>query len=154
MASLVHMEGLKRLIDPTRSAAATVKATLVMSNTTSDTEQDVADVDAFTTLDECDATGYTWGHGGDGRQTLTVATTRDDSNDEIELQISSGSGTTTWTLTGAPTRQVTGVLILIAGTSDDTDAYPIKYEEVTGPSGAGTYVHTWNAEGPIKLALP
>lgn len=150
------MEGLKRLVDPARSAASVVKAILVMTNTTTDTERDVANVGAFTTLDEYDGSNYTGGHGGSGRKTLTVSVTRDDTNDEIELQIS--GSTTTWTNIGASTpgtRSIQGILIAIEGSASDATAYPIKFEEFASPIvPAGDYVHTWNTEGPIKLSLP
>lgn len=128
-----YMEGARVALDPTRAAALVGKCLLVMSNHSSDRDDDT--VDDFTTLDEYDGSGYTAGHGGAGRKTVTLSAVRDDANEKVNLQ---ASGTVTWTTLGATpgTRSITGVLVIWQGTSDDTDAYPVRLYDM-GPSVPG-----------------
>lgn len=123
----------------------TIKVTLLLTNTTADTEQDVADVDALTTLDEpSDAGGFTWGFGGSGRKTATITATRSAG----QVQINIPAGTTTWASLPLDVsgRSVAGALLFSAGSVNDTDAYPIAWLEFTSPVAPnGTdFVVTWD----------
>jgi len=130
----------------------TIKVTLLMTNTTADTEQDVATVSALATLDECDAGGaFTWGHGGNGRKTVTITATRSAGQTQINIP----AGSTTWTALplGASGRSIAGVLLFSEGAADDTTAYPIAWLEFTSPVAAnGTdFTVTWSG-GEVVVA--
>jgi hypothetical protein len=130
----------------------TIKMTLLMTNTTADTEQDADDVDDFTTLDECDAGGaFTWGHGGNGRKTVTITATRSAGQTQINIP----AGSTTWLSLplGGSGRSIAGALLFSEGSADDTDAYPIAWLEFTSPVAAnGTdFTITWSG-GEVVVA--
>lgn len=82
--------------------ADTIKADLVMSNTTVDTENDGISTNAnFTTPDVCDGANYV-------TKTLTTATiTQVDASDLAKMT----ADNLTWTALGASTRAIQGVLI-------------------------------------------
>lgn len=123
MASKVYNEGKKQIADIDWTAA-TLKALLLMTNTTADTEDDgIATTANFTTLDEHDGAGY-------ARVTLANATiTKEDGSDRAKLSCDDFSFATL----GAGTRQAAGVLIVVdvAGT-----LYPISWHEFTTPRDA------------------
>lgn len=150
MASQIKAAGLEQLMEAW-IAAETIKCTLLMTNTTADTEEDAATVSAFSTLDEMDGSGFTWGHGNTGRKTLTITPTHDTTNNRAEFTVSGGS--TTWASLGAGTRSVQGALIFSEGTSDDTDAYPIAWVEFSSPFTAnGTdFTINWDSEGVFHI---
>lgn len=121
----------------------TIKAALLMSNTTADTEADVDTVSAITTLDEADATGYS-------RLTLaSKAVATDDVNDRGEADAADLSFTG---LGGDATRDYQGVLIYKEVT-DDTDSIPICFIEfaTTASLGASQVDVTFDAEGIYQL---
>lgn len=98
----------------------TMKAALVMTNTTADTEEDVDYVDSFTTLDECDGASYS-------RQTLGSKTvTNDTTNDRTKLD----AADVTYSSLGVGTRQTQGVLI-IQDTGSDATSIPVCYMPFT-----------------------
>lgn len=145
MATFAYPIGDLNMRNGTIVVGTTVlKATLLLTNTTADTEQDVADVDAFTTLDEpSDAGGFTWGFGGSGRKTITATATRSAGQTQINIP----AGSTTWSnlpldVSG---RSVVGALLFSVGSANDTDAYPISWLEFTSPTAPnGTdFTVTW-----------
>lgn len=98
----------------------TMKAALVMTNTTADTEEDTANVAAFTTLDECDGASY-------ARQTLASKTvTNDTTNDRTVLD----AADITYSTLGAGTRSTQGLLI-IQDTGTDSTSIPVCYMPFT-----------------------
>lgn len=152
MASMMHMEGLKRLLT-SGTGGYTIKVVPVMTNTTVDTEKDVNNVDAFTTEDFCDSATFAWTFNGSGHKTITVTPTRDDAGDEVEQIV---SASTTWAALANGTRQIQGVLVYLNGSSDFTTAYPVGYYEFSGtinPGGADLTLN-WNAEGLFKISVP
>lgn len=123
----------------------TIKVTLLMTNTTADTQQDAGVIDDFAKLDESDAGGgFTWGHGGNGRKTVTITATRSAGQTQINIP----AGSTTWSNLplGGSGRSIAGVLLFSEGSGNDTDAYPIAWLEFTSPVAAnGTdFVVTWD----------
>lgn len=122
----------------------TIKAALVMTNTTADTEIDVDTVGAITTLDESDDSGSY------ARQTLTASVSTDDANDRGEADADNISFTS---LTGDATRAYQGILILKEITND-TDNIPIAFVEFPSTiAGTATQVDvTFDAEGVLQLA--
>lgn len=121
-----------------------IKAILVMTNTTADTEIDSDTVDDISTLDEMDGSGFTWGHGNDGRKTLSITVSTDDSNDRGDAN---AGASTTWASLGAGTRSVQGVLLAKEGPTNDTDAVPIVYLDFAAPVAANgqDFVVNWDA---------
>lgn len=124
-------------------ASADLRALLVMTNTTADTEKDVANIAAFSTLDEHDGANY-------ARKTLAdEAVAQDDANDRAELDATD----VTWTALGAGTRQCQALVVYVHVTND-SDSYPFLYIDTGGfpftATGADVTIQ-WNAEGIFQL---
>jgi len=129
--------------------AATLKAVLVMTNTTADTDTTVDTVSAITTLDEMDGSGFTWGHGNDGRKTLSNVTVSDNGT----TMTFDNTADLTWASLGVGARSITGVLIIKEGTADDTTAIPICFLEVTDTAAnGGDITISFNASGILTIA--
>lgn len=146
MASFVYTNAKRALLAGELDLNAhDIRAMLVMTNTTADTEKDVTTVDAITTLDEFDGTGYT-------RQGLTGKTfVADDANDRGEFT----ADDIVFTNVSAGTRSIAG-LVLYRHITDDTDAVPIAYiDSANGidfpitPNG-GDLRFIANAEGLVQ----
>jgi hypothetical protein len=118
--------------------SATLKALLVMSNTTADLELRSTFLSSFTTLDEMNGAGYS-------RQTLTTVTVTDDlptgdlivDCDDVNFGATISNGT----------RQVKGAIIYLDGASDAARRPLIWLDSVAnGPSFPYS-----PAGGPIKI---
>lgn len=122
-----------------------IRAILVMSDTTVDTEIDaIAFIDDYTTLDEMDATGY-------AREVLAGnAVAADDANDRAEFDANNESFAG---LSGDATRIIVGVLIY-KHVVDDTDSIPLFYSEFASalPVTATQIDIPWDAQGLLQLA--
>ncbi len=113
-----------------------LRAALLMTNTTGDTELDKQTVDAFTTLDEFDGSGYT-------RQTLTgKAIAEDTANDRGEFTMDN----ITFGPIDAGTRAIAGVLIY-KHITDDTDAIPVLWID----TGSGLTPPITPTGGPLVI---
>jgi len=117
----------------------TIKAILVMSNTTADTDIDSDTVSAVGTLDESDDGGYT-------RQALANTTkTVNDTDDRAEFDaddiVFDG-------MNGGATRDYVGVLVYKEIT-DDTDSPPLAYVPFgeTKPGSATKLTVSWDGNG-------
>ncbi len=98
-----------------------VRAALVMSNTTADTEVDAEFISSFTTLDEYDGAAY-------ARVALTSeAFAADLANDRFEFT----SAAITFSGIGVGTRQAVGLLLYLHVTND-ADSKPLMYIDGTG----------------------
>ncbi len=142
MANFIYTTAKKGLMDGTINMTGDIRAILVMTNTTCDTEEDKTFIDQFTTLDELDGAGY-------GREALAnEAVTNDDANDRGEFDATD----LTFAAVGAGTRQVAG-LVLYLFVTDDTDGIPIAFIDDDAPytPGGGDIVYTWNVEGILQL---
>lgn len=122
----------------------TIKCTLLMTNTTCDTESTVATVSAFTDRDENDSVTFTFAHGGDGRRTLTG----------VAVTVSAGTmkfdaTDVTYALLANGIRNIDSVLVHREGTTNDTDAIPILYMDYTTSQspGGSNFIVTWPAGG-------
>lgn len=123
-----------------------IRAILVMTNTTADTENDaIVYVDDLTTLDESDATGY-------ARQALAnEAVNKDDANDRAEFDADDISFAG---LSGDATRDYQGV-VLYKHVTNDTDSPIIAFVEFSNQplSKQASQVDVpWDAEGILQLA--
>jgi len=132
----------------------TIKATLVMTNTTADTEYEKDTVSALTTLDEMDGTGFTWGHGNDGRKTLSVTLSEVIGAPGVGYAMWDATDVT-WASLGAGTRDVQGVLIFKEGASDDTTAVPICFVDFAADftASGGDLTVQWHADGFVKFGF-
>lgn len=145
MASKIPQKTLSNIVG-VWVAAADVRAKLVMSNTTCDTEIDaINNLDDYTTIDVCDATGY-------ADVTCTgEAIAADDANDRAEFDLNDVvfSG-----LSGDASRDFPGMLLFeyVDGTLAN-DKNPI-YIEFTAPiPKAATQVTVpWDAQGVVQFA--
>jgi len=126
---------------------------LVMSNTTADTEDDVNNVGAFSTLDECDDTGYV-------RKALAnEAIVEDAANDQAECDADDLSGGSAYSFNndGPAGRDITGLVVYrigVPGTPEDDDQnMPCIFHDLSGDPivATGTVTITWNAEGVWKV---
>jgi hypothetical protein len=121
------------------SGGATIKVALVMTNTTCDTEDDVNLLNAFTTLDEMDGSGYS-------RQTIgSQAVAEDAGNNRAYFD----GADVTFTSLGAGTRQVAGALIYKHVGADSANI-PIAYIDTGGfpfTANGGNVTIQWNASG-------
>jgi len=118
----------------------TIKARLVMTNTTCDTENDKTTVSGFTTIDVCDSSGYT----DKTLSTLTVTnggTTSKWTADNL-----------TWTSLATCTRQVQGVM-LYKFVTNDAGSTPIAFIQFSSnktPDGSDFSV-SWDTNGILTI---
>lgn len=121
-------------------AAADVRARLVMSNTTCDTEVDVSAISDYSTVDPCDATGYA------DIALAGEAVSQDDANDRGEYDANDAvfSG-----LSGDASRSIVGVLLYEYVDGTDANDIPGPYIEFSTPIPATATQVTipWDAEG-------
>lgn len=117
-----------------------IRVMLVMTNTTADTEDDVNTISGFTTLDECDDTGYS-------RQALTSEAVNEDSaNDRAEFD----AADVTFSNNGDASRNIDGAIVF-KHVTNDTDSVPIAFIDFTETLNGNDLIITWNTEGIIQL---
>lgn len=122
-----------------------IRARLVMTNTTCDTEVDAIDnLSDYTTIDPCDATGY-----ADVALTETVAVV--DASDLAKFDATDISFTG---LGGDATRAAQGVLIYKYVDGTNTNDIPVCYLDLntTAPTTATQVNVAFNASGILTLA--
>jgi len=146
MASRIYNEALRAIaageIDLN---AADIRAKLLMTNTTADTDNDaVVYVADITTLDVCDATGYA------DIDMSGLAVNKDDPNDRAEFDaadlVFSGLG-------GDSTRDDQGVLLYVyvdGGAGDKVIAFIDFTADI--PKAATQVTVPWDLEGIIQFA--
>lgn len=123
-----------------------IRCALLMTNTTADSENDgIANLDDFTTLDECDATSYA------RQQLANEAVNLDDTNDRAELD---ADDVTFSGLGGDASRDAQGVLIYKHVDGTAANDVPIAFIDFASdiPSTATSISIPWNAEGILQLA--
>ena len=143
MATKVFNAGLNLILSG-GLAGADIRALLVMTNTTLDTENDgIAFISGFGTLDEMNGSGYV-------RKALaSEAVAKDDANDRSEFD----ADDVTWSALGNGTREILGVL-LYKHVTNDADSIPIAFIERASSThpGGDDYTYEWNAEGILQVA--
>lgn len=123
-----------------------IRARLVMSNTTCDTENDgVVNLADYTTIDPCDATGYA------DVALANEAVNKDDANDRAELDADdiSFSG-----LGGDASRGYQGVLLYKFVDGTDANDLAIAFIEFSNQplsSGASQVDVPWDAQGILQM---
>lgn len=124
-----------------------VRAILVMTNTTADTDQDAATVSAIGTLDEMDGAGYT------EIDLANVTVVQDDPNNRSEISYDPGSF---GAAVANGTRQVQAIVYYVFVDGNPANDWPVGYtdEFVIGspfsPGGAAVN-HTPDAQGLIQV---
>lgn len=122
---------------------ADLRVKLCMSNTTCDTEQDAANLAAFTTIDAYDGSGYT------DIDLAGIAVNQDDPNNRSEIDYNDGSFGAT---VGAGTRQWVGMLYYVRVDGTNANDYPVAWKDLTAANGNGGAVNlTVNAEGLLQV---
>lgn len=143
MASVLYLRGINTLL--AAFSGLDVRAALLMTNTTADTENTgLTYVSDITTLDECDDTGY-------ARIALTSeANNVDVGNVRVELD---AADLTFSGLSGNATRDAQG-LLLYRHVTNDTDSPVIAFLDFVAdiPSTATQITVPFNAEGIIQFA--
>lgn len=123
----------------------TIKAALLMTNTTADTDNDaISFVGDFGTLDECDAAGY-------ARVSLgSKVVNQDNTNDRGAFDAADSSFTG---LGGDATRDIQGVLIY-KHVTNDADSIPIAFIDFTSdiPKTATQIDIPWASAGILLAA--
>lgn len=122
-----------------------IRARLVMTNTTCDTEVDaINNLSNYTTIDPADATGY-------ADLALTESVAVDDANNRAEFDATDISFTG---LGGNATRAYQGVLLYKYVDGTNANDIPVCFVEFTStiPATATQVNVNWNAEGILQLA--
>lgn len=145
MASVVYQNAIGKMMSGDLDLNAhDIRVALLMTNTDADTNVDVDLMNAFSSLDECDATGY-------ARVALASESVNiDDTNDRAEFDANDVSFEG---LGGDASRDIQGALIY-RHVNDDTDSIPIAFIDFTSdiPSTATQIDIPWDAEGIIQGA--
>jgi hypothetical protein len=144
MASFVYQRFKERIAEAAVNfASADFRVLLAMTNTTADTEKNANAISGFTTLDECNGSGY-------ARVDLAgVARVRDDGNAIVYLDASDA----VFTSLGPGTRQNQGAVLFIFVTAD-SDHIPAAWIDSGGFPFDGTGSNNtiqWNALGIVQL---
>lgn len=148
MASVVYNDFKRGLLSgeyDLHTSGDDIRIALLMTNTTADTEVDsITSISSFTTLDECDATGY-------ARVALSgEAVTADNTDDEGVFDATDASFTG---LSGDATRDIQGALIYkyVDGTAGNDK--PLFFIDFTAdiPSTATQIDVPFAAEGILNL---
>lgn len=137
MTSIVYDYALG-LLDTT-TLQGDIRAILVMTNTTADTEKDKQFISEFTTLDEYDGAGYA----------RVACTSESFTVDTVNHHFKFTCDPITFAALGAGTRQCQGILLYLHVTND-ADSKPLMYIDGTGfpfAGSGGDVVFTPNASG-------
>ncbi len=119
-----------------------IRVILVMTNTTTDTEEDKTFIDQFTTLDEMDGANY-------ARQVIAnEAVSQDDANDRGAID----GDDVTFANLGVGTRDVQAAVVY-KHVTNDADSFALAFIDTGGfpfsASGSDVVIQ-WNAEGIIQ----
>jgi hypothetical protein len=123
-----------------------IRCRLLMTNTTCDTQNaGITTVGGFTTLDECDATGYS------AQALANEAVNKDDANSRAEFDSDNVSFAG---LSGDATRDYQGVLLVkyVDGGSNDIPIAFIEFANQPLAKEATQVDVPWNAEGILQLS--
>lgn len=143
MASFVYTPSLSRM---GRGAfdwvGQDIRALLVMSNTTADTDQDLENIADIGTLDEMDGANYV------RKAAANEADAEDTANNRLELSFDP----IVWSALGNGARAVVG-MVVYQHVTNDADALLIAYIDLgsINPGGADLTI-TNNAQGLIQIA--
>ena len=123
--------------------SADVRAKLVMSNTTADTDQDATSLSGISTIDEYDGSGYS------EIDLAGASVAADNTNNRAEIDYTDGNFGAT---VAAGTRNWVGVLFYVRVDGTSANDYPLAWHDLTANNGNGGQVNlNGNAEGYIQV---
>lgn len=151
--SFVYTKALERMVAAALTGVSMptdIRALLVMTNTTADTDEDVDTIGAFGTFDEFDGSGYSAG----GIALTGETTVEDEAQDEGVFDATDLD----FGALGAGTRSVAGIVLYWYNGTSVATSTPIAYidEVSSGPTfpyaanGADVEI-VWDAEGILNL---
>lgn len=144
MASLLNLPGMQDLLDGTSNwLTSDYRARLLMSNTTADTENNIANLAAYSTRDDFD------GSGASSVALTGEAVNVDAGNNRIEID----ANDVAFGALGNGTRQIQGVILYDFNTNDadSIPAFFIQFSSNINPGGA-TVTIVWDAEGIVQFS--
>lgn len=119
-----------------------IRALLVMSNTTADTDRNVENIADIGTLDEMGGVNYV----------RKAAANEADAQDDVNFRLEMTFDPITWAALGNGARNVVG-MVIYQHVTNDADALLIAYVDIGSIAPGGTdLVVTPNAEGMLQLA--
>lgn len=144
---MIYNEAKKLILDGTIDLDThDMRVALIMNGTTADTENDgITKMNSFTTLDECDASGY-------ARVALaSKVVNKDDANDRAEFDAADISFTG---LGGNATRDYQGVLLYKRVDGTAANDIPVAFIPFNTSlnKGASQVDVPWDAEGILQAA--
>lgn len=143
MASVIYTPAKSKLLSGDLDLNGhDIRAKLVMTNTTVDTQEDAALFSEFTTIDTFDGSGYS------DKALANETVTPDTSGNLGKFD----ADDVTWSALPAGTRNVQGVLIyrFVDGAGNDVPICFIEFASVKTPDGSD-FVIVWNASGILNL---
>lgn len=144
MASLLNLPGMQDLLDGTANwLTSDYRVRLLMTNTTADTQNNIATLSAYTTIDSFD------GSGASSPALTGEAVNVDAANNRVELD----ADDVAFGALGNGTRAIQGILVFDFNTND-ADSVPLVFLQFAAslnPAG-GTVTVNWNAEGLLQFA--
>lgn len=155
MATNFFLFGLGAIQDGSiRLGVDTLKLMLVDETYVYDPELEVVDNGEDDTSDpsacELDATGYTAGHAGAGRKTVSVDVNVNYTDSRVEFVVPD----TTWTALGGTTNGTVGGAILFKEGANDADSVPLAFYDVADtPTNGGSITLDFAASGNLHLTL-
>ena len=153
IASQVFNVFKKQIMDGTIDLTANdIRVMLIRggSSAGSSADRDFDTVQSITTLAEVDGTGYTGGHAGADRRSVSTKTqTIDDANDRAEFD----GDDITWTAIGSVVGQCEGALLYKKNTSDG-DSVPIAYIKFASTKNldGGDLTINFDVQGILQFA--
>lgn len=145
MASKLNLPGMQDLLDGTSNwLTSDYRVRLLMTNTTADTENNIATLSSYTTLDKFDGSGFS-----DNLALTGEAVNVDAINNRIELDADDVS----FGAVGNGTRQIQGILVFDYNGAD-ASSVPfifIEFSSTFNPAGAQVTIQ-WDAEGLVQFA--
>lgn len=146
MANFIYNEAKRAIAEGEidfGSGGTDIRALLVMTNTTADTETNANTISGFTTLDEMNGANY-------ARISLSSEVVNEDvANNRAEFD----AADITWSALGAGTRQVQA-LIIYKHVGADSSNVPIAFIDTGGfpfTANGGNVTIQWNAEGIVQF---
>ena len=154
MANFMYTPEKERLMEGAANyleAGDNIRAILVMTNSTADTDEDAANLSGagdITTLDEFDGSGYT-NHSGGGNTLDSQAVTQDTANDRAEFDATDVA----FGALSVGTRNILGMVIyrnVDGTTANDTVVAYIDTGGFPFAANGSTVTVQWNAQGIIQ----
>lgn len=146
MASLVNLPGLLNLVTGVWpwADASDIRARLLMTNTTADTQNNIATLSAYSDIDTFDGVGTT-----NNMAMSSFAGSVNSGSNRVELD----AADIAWGALANGTRQIQGCLLFVFVTND-ADSVPIVFVQFSSsinPAG-GSVTIVWDATGILRFS--